>query len=38
LAQRVGIDPTVLSASFVTTSVDAVALFIFMLARLILGI
>lgn len=39
LAQRIGIDPTVLSAPFVTTLVDGTGLFIyFTIANLILGI
>ena len=39
LAQRIGIDPTVLSAPFVTTLVDATGLFIyFSIAKLILDI
>lgn len=39
LAQRIGIDPTVLSAPFVTTLVDATGLFIyFTIAKLVLGI
>lgn len=38
-ARRIGIDPTVLSAPFVTTLVDATGLFIyFTIAKLILGI